>query len=88
MYMCISLTIICKYAVYRIELCYVIHFFTIVLNIAYIVSVMIVKCCTLGNPLHEKHDAEGDWRQLVEGKLPRLKKLDGTSSHAILHHNA
>ena len=54
--------------------------FTIVLNVAYIVSVMIVKCCTLGNPLHEKHDAEGDWRQQVEGKLPRLKKLDGTNA--------
>lgn len=33
--------------------------------------------CCLGNPLYEKHEAEGDWRQLVETKLPRLKKLDG-----------
>lgn len=32
---------------------------------------------TSGNPLHEKHEAEGDWRQQVENKLPRLKKLDG-----------
>ena len=37
-----------------------------------------VFAVSLGNPLHEKHEAEGDWRQLVEGKLPRLKKLDGT----------
>ncbi|XP_065919437.1 dynein axonemal light chain 1-like isoform X1 [Dysidea avara] len=33
----------------------------------------------VGNPLQEKHEAEGDWRQQVEGKLPRLKKLDGVT---------
>lgn len=32
--------------------------------------------CT-GNPLEEKHSAEGDWRDRALTKLPRLKKLDG-----------
>ncbi|CAD5121765.1 DgyrCDS10242 [Dimorphilus gyrociliatus] len=31
----------------------------------------------VNNPLEEKHSAEGDWRDLVANKLPRLKKLDG-----------
>lgn len=31
----------------------------------------------VGNPLEEKHSADGDWRDLVAGKLPKLKKLDG-----------
>merc|ERR1711976_679420 len=31
----------------------------------------------VGNPLEEKHSGEGDWRDLVAGKLSRLKKLDG-----------
>ena len=44
----------------------------------YAVSQAVNNCVTiLGNPLYEKHEAEGDWRQLVESKLPRLKKLDG-----------
>merc|ERR1711976_856972 len=31
----------------------------------------------VGNPLEEKHTQDGDWRDLVAGKLSRLKKLDG-----------
>jgi len=31
----------------------------------------------VGNPLQEKHEAEGDWRDLATSKLPKLKKLDG-----------
>jgi hypothetical protein len=31
----------------------------------------------VGNPLEEKHTAEGDWRKLVTQKLKVLKKLDG-----------
>lgn len=30
-----------------------------------------------GNPLHEKHEAEGDWVEQVQQRLPKLKKLDG-----------
>ena len=32
---------------------------------------------TIGNPLEEKHSAEGDWRDQVTRRLPKLKKLDG-----------
>ncbi|ESO86211.1 hypothetical protein LOTGIDRAFT_204565 [Lottia gigantea] len=31
----------------------------------------------VGNPLEEKHSADGDWRDLAAKKLPKLKKLDG-----------
>lgn len=31
----------------------------------------------VGNPLEEKHTAEGDWRKQVAQKLKGLKKLDG-----------
>merc|ERR1712018_698331 len=31
----------------------------------------------VGNPLEEKHSAEGDWRDQVAVKLKKLKKLDG-----------
>ncbi|XP_067681715.1 dynein axonemal light chain 1-like [Haliotis asinina] len=31
----------------------------------------------VGNPLEEKHSAEGDWRDLASKRLPKLKKLDG-----------
>lgn len=31
----------------------------------------------VGNPLEEKHSGEGDWRDRVQTKLPKLKKLDG-----------
>lgn len=31
----------------------------------------------VGNPLEEKHTAEGDWRDNVAGRLSKLKKLDG-----------
>ncbi len=30
-----------------------------------------------GNPLEEKHSAEGDWRDQVIRRLPKLSKLDG-----------
>ena len=33
---------------------------------------------SLGNPLEEKHSGEGDWRDQVIKRLPKLKKLDGT----------
>ncbi len=32
---------------------------------------------TLGNPLEEKHSAEGDWRDQATRRLPKLRKLDG-----------
>lgn len=31
----------------------------------------------VGNPLEEKHTADGDWRKQVALKLKGLKKLDG-----------
>ena len=31
----------------------------------------------VGNPLEEKHSAEGNWRDEAIRRLPRLKKLDG-----------
>ncbi|XP_071962287.1 dynein axonemal light chain 1-like [Antedon mediterranea] len=31
----------------------------------------------VGNPLEEKHTAEGDWRDQATKRLPKLKKLDG-----------
>ena len=31
----------------------------------------------VGNPLEEKHSAEGDWVEQVSARLPNLKKLDG-----------
>eukprot|EP00054_Salpingoeca_dolichothecata_P012050 m.66911 g.66911 ORF g.66911 m.66911 type:complete len:153 (+) comp19758_c0_seq2:259-717(+) len=31
----------------------------------------------IGNPLQEKHAADGDWVDQVTTKLPKLKKLDG-----------
>jgi len=30
-----------------------------------------------GNPLEEKHSAEGDWKDQVATRLKKLKKLDG-----------
>ena len=32
-----------------------------------------------GNPLEEKHSAEGNWRDEAIKRLPHLKKLDGKS---------
>jgi len=32
---------------------------------------------TSGNPLEEKHSAEGDWLDRVSKSLKALKKLDG-----------
>merc|ERR1712223_597428 len=31
----------------------------------------------VGNPIEEKHTAEGTWKDEVARKLPKLKKLDG-----------
>jgi dynein light chain 1 len=31
----------------------------------------------VGNPLQEKHVADGDWVTVVSGKLKNLRKLDG-----------
>ena len=31
-----------------------------------------------GNPLEEKHTAEGDWKARVSEKIQSLKKIDGT----------
>ncbi|XP_071079711.1 dynein axonemal light chain 1-like isoform X1 [Haliotis cracherodii] len=31
----------------------------------------------VGNPLEEKHTAEGDWRDQASKRLPKLRKLDG-----------
>ena len=30
-----------------------------------------------GNPLHEKHHADGDYETQITARLPGLKKLDG-----------
>jgi len=37
----------------------------------------LVELLMVGNPLEEKHSAEGDWRDRVTKMLPNLKKLDG-----------
>lgn len=37
----------------------------------------LVDLLFVGNPLEEKHSAEGDWRDKVADKLVKLKKLDG-----------
>jgi len=37
----------------------------------------LVDLLLVGNPLEEKHTAEGDWRDLATTKLMKLKKLDG-----------
>ena len=31
----------------------------------------------VGNPLEEKHSADGDWRDKALARLSKLKKLDG-----------
>jgi dynein light chain 1 len=31
----------------------------------------------VGNPLEEKHSTDGDWRDQVQKRLPKLRKLDG-----------
>ena len=36
-----------------------------------------IACRFIGNPLEEKHSAEGDWRGEATRRLSRLKKLDG-----------
>ncbi|XP_071786337.1 dynein axonemal light chain 1-like isoform X2 [Asterias amurensis] len=37
----------------------------------------LVELLMVGNPLEEKHSAEGDWRDRATKPLPHLKKLDG-----------
>ena len=37
----------------------------------------VVPYYSLGNPLEEKHSADGTWRDEVSKRLPKLKKLDG-----------
>lgn len=36
-----------------------------------------------GNPLEERHSADGEWRDLVATKLKKLKKLDGALSISL-----
>ena len=31
----------------------------------------------VNNPIEEKHSSDGDWRDQVSRRLPKLKKLDG-----------
>ena len=38
-----------------------------------------------GNPLQEKHEGEGDWRDQATKRLPKLKKLDGVP---VVHEEA
>lgn len=38
----------------------------------------LVDLVFVGNPLEEKHSAEGNWMEEASKKLPNLKKLDGT----------
>lgn len=37
----------------------------------------VLSLCLTGNPLEEKHSADGDWREKALARLPKLKKLDG-----------
>ncbi|XP_062503741.1 dynein axonemal light chain 1-like [Corticium candelabrum] len=37
----------------------------------------LIELLFVGNPLEEKHSADGDWRDQVTKRLPRLSKLDG-----------
>ncbi|XP_071502394.1 dynein axonemal light chain 1-like [Diadema antillarum] len=39
----------------------------------------LVELVFVGNPLEEKHSAEGDFRDQVTKRLPGLKKLDGVT---------
>ena len=45
---------------------------------------MLVDLLFVGNPLEEKHTAEGDWRKQVSAKMKNLKKLDGFKSYFCL----
>lgn len=38
----------------------------------------LVDLVFVGNPLEEKHSAEGTWMDEATKRLPNLKKLDGT----------
>ena len=37
----------------------------------------LVELLFVGNPIEEKHTAEGNWRKEVATKMKNLKKLDG-----------
>eukprot|EP00041_Stephanoeca_diplocostata_P010581 m.168522 g.168522 ORF g.168522 m.168522 type:complete len:187 (-) comp18212_c0_seq2:282-842(-) len=37
----------------------------------------LVELNFVGNPLQEKHAADGDWKEQVQQRLPGLKKMDG-----------
>ena len=41
----------------------------------------------VGNPLEEKHSAEGNWMDEASKRLPNLKKLDGKSISAAVCKN-
>lgn len=51
--------------------------------LAWYIVVLVCDCevtvprCSEGNPLEEKHSADGTWRDEVSKRLPKLKKLDG-----------
>jgi dynein light chain 1 len=38
---------------------------------------MLAELVFNGNPLEEKHSAEGDWLEKVSEKITSLKKIDG-----------
>ena len=44
----------------------------------------LIKAFIKGNPLEEKHNNEGDWRELVPNKLKKLSKLDGLYSNILV----
>ncbi len=37
----------------------------------------LIELLFVGNPLEEKHSADGDWREEVAKRLKNIKKLDG-----------
>ena len=41
----------------------------------------------IGNPLEEKHTAEGNWRTKVISKLENLEKLDGNKPDYLIFFN-
>lgn len=44
----------------------------------------LVDLVFVGNPLEEKHSAEGNWMDEASKKLSKLKKLDGESAIRVL----
>lgn len=52
-------------------------------------SVSTTVLSLIGNPLEEKHSADGDWRDKACDKLKKLKKLDGELVHnSIIIHDS